>query len=302
MKLNEIKNKLKAHKEVKIIFRQSQAPGDILTLTAAIRDFKKAYPNTRICMKTSACEIWENNPYVEEFEDADYDLELNYPLINESNSCGKHMIHGFKEFIEQTFNIIIPLKEFKCDVHLSEEEKGWICQVEEEFGYKGDFWLFNCGSKGDFPLKQWPINKWADVIYKLKDQVQFVQVGSIEHKHDIIELDGVYNLVGKTNLRQLIRLAFHSKGAIGHVSMLNHLMSCWNKPSIVIAGGRETATWEAYNTSRYLNVIGSLDCCESGGCWKSKKEECSYINKNDFPLCMNKILPIDVIRAFRSFK
>ena len=52
---------------VKLLFRQEQCPGDILTLTASIRDLKKAYPNLLICVKTSANPIWENNPYVTDF-------------------------------------------------------------------------------------------------------------------------------------------------------------------------------------------------------------------------------------------
>ena len=81
----------------------------------------------------------------------------------------------------------------------------------------------------------------------------------------------------KTDLRQLVRLCYHAEGAVCHVTMLNHLMSAWEKPCVVIAGGRESAGWEAYNETSYLDTIGALPCCKSGGCWKSKIKDCLWM-------------------------
>jgi ADP-heptose:LPS heptosyltransferase len=304
MTLTELRKKIAKKQEVKIIIRQSQAPGDILTLTATIRDLKRQYPFIRICMKTSCHEIWENNPYIENFEDdeVDYDFKAEYPLVNKANQCGQHMIHGFRLFISNKLKIPIQLYDFKCDVTLSEEEKRWTNQVEEEFGYTGDFWLINCGSKNDFPLKQWEPKRWKQFVKRMKGKITFVQVGASEHNHPTLdEDDHVFNLVGKTDLRQLIRLAYHSSGVIGGVSMLNHLASAFELPSIVVAGSRETATWEGYNNSQYIHRIGTLDCCKSGGCWKSKKEECKYLEDNDFPKCLNSIHSIDIERAIQPY-
>jgi hypothetical protein len=38
----------------------------------------------------------------------------------------------------------------------------------------------------------------------------------------------------------------------------------------VIAGGREPPHWEAYPTHQFLHTVGTLPCCASGGCWKSR--------------------------------
>lgn len=281
--------------EVKVLIRQHQCPGDILTLSASIRDLKQKFPNVKIKLETSCGEIWDNNPYIDEYpdEEADIDFKAKYPLVDRSNTCGQHMIYGFKEYIENELGIDFNINRFGCDVHLSSEEKRWTNQVEETFGYKGKFWLINTGHKNDYPLKQWPTEKWQEVVDKLKDKITFVQVGV--EKHNTIPLNNVYNLIGKTNLRQLIRLAYHSEGGFGHVSMINHLMSCWDKPSFIIAGGRETATWEAYNTTQYFHTIGQLQCCGIGGCWKSKPKDCPKMEENNFPKCMNIIQPREVI-------
>jgi ADP-heptose:LPS heptosyltransferase len=273
----------------------------VLTLTASIRDLKITYPHIHIKVDTTCKEIWENNPYIEDFSDELLDFEdvLSYDLVHQSNNCGKHMIHGFKEDIEKKLDVKFNFSEFKCDVFLSDTEKGWLNQFEDTFKKKEPFWIINAGSKSDFPLKQWPHEKWQEVVDALKHKINFVQVGSKEHNHK--PLEGAYNLLGKTDLRQLIRLSYHAVGGLGHVSMLNHLMSCWSKPCIVVAGGRETSTWEGYNCTHYVHTIGLLKCCSMGGCWKSKLEQCPNMENNKFPRCMNIINSDDVVSVLGRY-
>ena len=302
----EIRDKILNNEPVIITFRQGQAPGDILVLTAAIRDLKKKFPNLVIQMQTTAAPIWENNPNVALCRGpvsvgllpSAIDMRLNYPLVNKANQCAKHFIHAFKEEIERRLGISFDITAFKCDVHLSDQEKGWINQVEETFGYSEKFWVINSGSKNDFPLKQWSHVRWQEVVDALEGKVQFVQVGEGGHNHE--PLKGVFDLLGKTDTRQLIRLCYHAEGAVCHVTMLNHLMSAWEKPCVVIAGGRESSAWESYNETTYLDTIGNLPCCKSGGCWKSKKEECVAM-EDTYPKCMNMISSADVVRAIEKY-
>tara|TARA_R110000824_G_scaffold388092_1_gene583540 strand:- start:972 stop:2111 length:1140 start_codon:yes stop_codon:yes gene_type:complete len=307
---------------VTITFRQEQCPGDVFALTPAIRDLKSAFPNLHLRMQTTAPEIWENNPYITEFSSptsfdptpSEIDLKLGYPLIHEANWCAKHFIHGFKEEIERRLGVSFAMKGFKCDVHLSEQEQGWMNQVEQTFNYKGKFWVINSGSKNDFPLKQWSHVRWQQVVDALQGKIKFVQVGEGGHNHE--PLHGTLNLLGKTDMRQLIRLCYHAQGAVCHVTMLNHLMSAFEKPCVVVAGGRESSSWEAYNETTYLDTVGNLNCCKSGGCWKSQIEECVAMETPDdwsienpnrvpppraYPKCMNLITSADVVRAIERY-
>jgi ADP-heptose:LPS heptosyltransferase len=278
-------SRIKNNEPVSISIRQGQCPGDILVLTASIRDLKNKFPNLILRMSTTAHEIWENNPHVSEHApekssdqtDSDIDIKVEYPLIHQANQCGKHFIYGFKEELERTLGISFEITAFKCDVHLSDQEKGWTNQVRDTFNYAGKFWVINSGSKKDFPLKQWSRIRWQEVVDALRGKVQFVQVGEEHPNHHHDPLKGVFNLVGKTDIRQLIRLCYHAEGAVCHTTMLNHLMSAWEKPCVVIAGGRESSGWESYNETTYLDTVGNLHCCKSGGCWKSKKEECLWM-------------------------
>jgi len=49
----------------RLILRSFQSPGDVLMLTAAVRDLHAAYPGEfETDVRTSADAIWENNPHV----------------------------------------------------------------------------------------------------------------------------------------------------------------------------------------------------------------------------------------------
>jgi hypothetical protein len=100
-----------------------------------------------------------------------------------------------------------------------------------------------------------------------------------------------------------------------------------NRACVVINGGREPVNWEAYPHHRFLAVNGALDCCEQGGCWRSRtfalddgdeKDQslCEYPEEIDFevqlppkrvkqklklPKCMQMIKAEDVIRAIESY-
>ena len=299
-------SRIKNNERASILIRQGQSPGDILVLTAAIRDLKNKFPYLILRMRTTAPEIWENNPHIADYGGEherdpmgrDFEIKIEYPLVHQANQCAKHFIHGFKEFLEKEFDISFDITAFKCDLHLSDEEKSWTTQVRDTFNYAGKYWVINSGSKNDFPLKQWSRVRWQEVVDSLRGKIQFVQVGEAHHNHE--PLKGVFDLVGKTDMRQLIRLCYHAEGAVCHTTMLNHLMSAWEKPCVVIAGGRESSGWESYNETTYLDTIGNLHCCKSGGCWKTTKEECLWM-EGEFPKCMNMITVADVVRAIDKY-
>ena len=74
----------------KLLIRNFQSPGDILMLTAAIRDLHKTYPEQYLTnVETSAMELWENNPYIDKTinkDDSDVEIiEAKYDLIHQSN-------------------------------------------------------------------------------------------------------------------------------------------------------------------------------------------------------------------------
>lgn len=136
----------------KVIFKNFQSPGDILMLSAAIRDLKLSHPDILVDVRTSAPEIWENNPYLTSLKENDKNVEIydvSYPLIHTSNTGQYHFIHGFRKNIENKLNLFIEPTVFKGDIHISSKEKSWISQIEEK-GIRNNFWIIVAGGKFDF--------------------------------------------------------------------------------------------------------------------------------------------------------
>ena len=78
-----------------------------------------------------------------------------------------------------------------------------MSQVEET-GYRGRFWVIMAGGKYDFTAKWWDPARYQQVVDHFRGKLLFVQCGEAGHWHP--KLDGVLNLVGKTDTRQFIRL------------------------------------------------------------------------------------------------
>lgn len=237
-------------KKTAIIFQNYQAPGDILMLSAAIRDLHRCYPNKFITgIETTAREVWENNPYLVNLSPRRVRiLRVGYPLIHRSNQCGLHFIQGFIDDINKKLNLKIRLTEFRPDIHWS---KGELCKPLIE----GDYWVIISGGKADFTTKWWDPERYQEVVDRLSDKIKFVQIGGkpagggARHYHP--PLNNVINLVGKTNLREAFRIVLHAKGIITPVTCFMHLAAAVGIPAIVIAGGREHYTWEAYTDETF---------------------------------------------------
>ena len=85
--------------------------------------------------------------------------------------------------------------------------------------------------------------------------------------------------------------------------MQMHLAAAFDKPCVVLAGGREEPSWESYCDQAYLHSIGKLECCELEGCWKCHIGECVTINdKQRFPLCMTMIKPEFVVNEVMQYQ
>lgn len=322
-------------KKQKILLYNYQSPGDIVMLTAAVRDLAKSKYGSRyeILVDTSCGEIWENNPYcrrstLEQDPDARL-IHAEYPLIHWSNQAPYHFIHGFRMHLEKelghTIDCCDPNREvtFKGDIHLSEEEKNDLNWAKNKFGLEDGFWVMFAGGKTDFSAKWWDPKSYQKVVDYFQGAIDFAQVGEPSHWHN--PLHGVTNLIGKTNLRELIRLIYHSSGVVCPVTFGMHAAMALpmkttppiHRPCVVIAGGREPAQWEAYPHHRFLSTNGALPCCDNGGCWKSRcqkigdgdekdyKDLCIYPTKVSdnlvIPKCMYMITPQDVIRAIEMY-
>ena len=139
----------------RLILRTFQSPGDVVMLTAAVRDLHTAHPGQfQTDVRTSADALWEHNPHVTrlaEREPGVETLEMHYPLIHHSNQRPYHFIHGYAQFLEQQLGLRIPVSRFAGDVHLSTQEKS--SHPLREHGVPEHFWIIVAGGKHDFTTK-----------------------------------------------------------------------------------------------------------------------------------------------------
>ncbi len=312
-----------------LILKCPLSPGDILMMTAAVRDLHIAHPGAfRTDVRTPAEQIWENNPYITRLGDDEPGVEvidMQYDLIHRSNDAPFHFIHGFAQHLERTLGVAVPLTKFRGDIHLGPMEKAWVNQVQEEpIAWNNDFWIIMAGGKYDFTAKWWDPTRYQRVVDHFAGRIQFVQCGEASHWHN--RLNGVIDLVGKTDIRQFIRLMHHAVGVLCPVTFAMHLSAAVetrpgrprNRACVVVAGGREPSQWEKYPHHRFHETNGALDCCDDGGCWKSR---CQPVGDGDLkdrpealcprpiqvapelviPRCMDLITADDVIRSIELY-
>lgn len=308
---------------LKFILKSDLALGDIVVMTAAIRELHLQYPGKFITdVRTHFPAVWENNPYITQLKDDDpkaKTIRCDYPLINYSNQRPYHFLHGYTQDLANKLHVRLDLTKFHGDIHLRAEEKKWISQIHERTGFDTPFWVINAGGKFDYTIKWWKKDNYQAVVDHFQGRILFVQVGDNQHYHP--KLERVFDLRGKTNIRQLIRLIHHSQGVLCPVTSLMHLAAAVEtkhanrkvRPCVVIAGGREPAHWEEYPGHQFLHTIGSLSCCANGGCWKSRTLPLGDGDLKDavgglctkvldaHPLCMSMISPEKVIESIESY-
>ena len=308
----------------RIILRSRQSPGDILMLTAAVRDLHAAHPGQfETDVRTSAEALWDGNPRLTKLSETDRQVEVldaHYPLIHQSNERPFHFVHGYAQYLEQKLGVPIPVTRFRGEVFLDDEERQSPLPRQE---LPERFWIIVAGGKYDFTAKWWNPASYQRVVDHFRGKLAFVQCGEAGHWHP--PLEGVTNLVGKTSLRQFIRLMHHAAGVVCPVTFAMHLAAAVEtragapkvRPCVVIAGGREPTHWEAYPQHQYLSTVGALSCCLEGGCWKSR---CQLVGDGDekdrrnvceqpvqvtpdlrIPRCLDMITAEDVIRRIELY-
>jgi ADP-heptose:LPS heptosyltransferase len=263
----------------RIILRSFLSPGDILMLTAAVRDLHRCCPDQFIIDVRTPCDaLWENNPHLTSLNEYDVNVKMidcEYPLVHQSNQRPFHFIHGYAHFLRKELGEDVVSSDFCGDLHLSDSETKcpFLNDAHNPDGLP--VWIICAGGKFDYTIKWWHWRKYQEVINHFKDKILFVQVGEEGHFHP--PLKNVVDMRGKTSLREMVHLMHWADGLLCGVTFHMHLAAAvplranqMSRPAIIIAGGREAPHWEAYPTHQFLHTVGMLPCCAKGGCWKAR--------------------------------
>jgi hypothetical protein len=307
----------------KLILKNDYSLGDVVLLTAAVRDLHRAYPNQlETDVRTGFPELWRHNPHLSRLDAYDSEVAVvscDMPLVYRSNDVACHCLYGFIDFLNQHLGTEIKLTESRGDIHLSRREKAAPSPLVALTGAAVPFWLLSAGGRFDNTIKWWEARRYQEVVNHFRDRLLFVQVGHVRDYHP--SLEGVIDLRGQTSVRDLVRLVYHAEGVLCGVTGLMHLAaavptrhgSAPQRPCVVVGGGRESPSWEAYPGHQFLHTVGALPCCATGGCWKSrsvrlgdgtiwdKPESLCVDAREGLPRCMDMIRSEEVIRAIETY-
>lgn len=281
----------------KIIFKNPLCPGDLVMMLYGIKSLHESHPGKFLTdVRCAVPELMEHNPYITKLPDDGPGIETidaHYPTINISNQYPVKFIEGYSKSFEEELGVKIRPSQFSGFLHLSENEKNFASAVYEKIDRNVPYWVINAGHKNDYPAKTWSFKRYQELIDRFP-HVWFVQIGSTDHVHPPLSGHNLINMIGMTNVRQLIMLVYNSFGVISPVTFVMHLAYAVpphprfkrrSRASIVLAGGREPAVWEQGPNVQFLHTNGMLPCCDLGGCWKCRVVPLNDGSENDKSLC-----------------
>jgi hypothetical protein len=107
--------------------------------------------------------------------------------------------------------------------------------------------------------KNWPLERYQEVVSSLRHRYDFVQVGSLNDP----KLEGAVDLRGKTTLRGTAAVLRCSLAFVGQVGFLMHLARAVDCRSVIVYGGRETPAQSGYPCNE--NLYSPVHCSP---CWR----------------------------------
>ena len=304
----------------KLVLRAMVYPGDLMMLTSAIRDLHIEHPGQYLTDVDTTCQpIWDNNPYITPFDRCKSHRYLNvgYPRYSHREPAPAHLSTRYHGQLAEALGLPIPVTRATPEIYLAEEEKS--PDYPRSLGLRRPYWVVMAGAKYDTTTKWWNPLFYQHVVDKLDGRVDFVQCGSLEDWHP--PLQGAVNMVGRTDLRQFVRLIYYADGVLCPVTFAMHLAAAIPTPDgrpracVVIVGGRETLSLIQYPNHTLLHVIGQLECCSSIGCWRYVCQETHVPQQTQsrcqrpvqvtpelrLPQCMQMIGPDSVIEAILRY-
>ena len=258
----------------KLVLAHHRSPGDSLVLSAALRSLHLTYPGEyQVALDvTAGTELYQHNPDVthvglDRAQAAFHQIE--YDQIHQSNQTPVTFMAAFCWHLGQIIGRPLELKTNRPHIVLGDEEKLWCSQVQEILGKPTKFAVVNAGTKRDYTVKGWGHQNYQNLINRTRDRIQWVQVGTPNELHR--PLDGVIDLIGKTSIRQLIRLVYHAEFCVGPTTLLQHIAAALERPYVAILSGMEPLSWSSpYPTQISLSTHGRLPCCRTQACWRSR--------------------------------
>src|SRR5688572_24606320 len=102
------------------------ALGDVVVLTAAVRDLYRSFPGRfEISVDSAYADVWRYNPYVRARAFPGKVIDCRKAVIDRTGATGRHYVHAYLDLLNRHLGTDAQISEIKGDVHLSDEERSW---------------------------------------------------------------------------------------------------------------------------------------------------------------------------------
>ncbi len=299
-----------------LLVRNPFSLGDIVVLSAAIRDLHAAYPSRFLTgIECDHPDVFFANPHAAEVGPEARILDCAHVKLDRSGQAGHHYLQAYIDLFNKQLGTAIALTEPRGDLHLSHDERRWYSELYNYCGRELPYWVVCSGGKFDLPVKWWGHDRFQSVVDRFRGRIQFVQVGAFGNHHP--RLEGAIDLRGQTTTRDLIHLIYHAEGVLCGVTSLMHIAAAvppraGRRPAaVIVASGREPIAWERYPGHEYVTAAGDLACSP---CWRNRVEilpdgpkenrsdrRCLFVERG-LPLCLDRIASDRIIERLERLE
>ena len=183
--------------------------------------------------------------------------EFRYGLINiikQPIERNLGMVNRYLHLIDQKYtDEINPVLDIKTNKQL----------IFNKFKFDGEYIVF-CPDAEYGPAKRWPANKWLKLATDLSQLHKVIIVGldiSISDAFRPVESDKIINLIGKTNLVEVMEIIASSEGVISNDSGLMHVSVALDKKIVALYGSSSpTYTPPLISKEKREIIYKDLDC------------------------------------------
>jgi hypothetical protein len=260
--------------------------GDNLLLTTLAKElYGRGYKN--VWIKCDHSSLFANNPYVR--------LVLPYSALLSTTVLRlfgvKSISPVYTVYDKETDRDQIPEKHIILKMADFIGLKGEICNKpvlnlepeELSNGKIGENHIVivtaTVGATVPITNKEWLFDRYQEVVNTLYNQVNFIQLGSVNDP----KLDNVTDMRGKTTIRQSASILKNALLLVSHVGFMMHLARAVNRNAVIIYGGREMPEQSGYGC--FNNIYTAVTCSP---CWLHNR--CDYGKK-----CMTAITSQQVV-------
>lgn len=274
-----------------IIVNRRAALGDVLLITPLLKAINEAMPRNPLMVQTAIPELFERNPHIASYGKR---IEARGAMVVDLDNAyeerpGMHVLEAYEAAVREMIPGLPPVS-FHTEYHPDASHRRWAADKRRHWGDK--VCLIHVGPT-NWPGKNWPMDRWAEVASGLVAKGWHVVAVGNGTKPEVIR--DCVNLMGQTSIGQLAALMQLCQLFIGIDSFPMHLAQSQGLPTIGLFG---------CTSHRYLMTHGSphvgLDADPEILCAGERHRTRGQTFLQCDPSCIESIEPEQVTAAIRK--